>query len=127
MTTESVMVGKGERGWIVCASAPGMSKMIVSRPGWALASRIACRSDPSPPSAVLITAYTDRRRRSASASRVNLVRAAGRRDQPRLGEPAFERDMTNSLAGRTRGNEYPPERLRGIDRDGDGGDYIPDT
>ena len=42
------MVGRAEVGAIVCGLAPPMLKTIVSRPLLALASRIACRSEPGP-------------------------------------------------------------------------------
>src|SRR5260370_42451611 len=38
--------------------ASGMAKMIESAPGVALASRIACRSEPAPLSAVVVTVKT---------------------------------------------------------------------
>jgi hypothetical protein len=55
MTTGSVIVGKLEVGEIVRTPAPGILKTIVSRPGEALASRIACWREPAPLSLVLVT------------------------------------------------------------------------
>ena len=49
--------GRSEAGAIVCTSAPGMLKAMVSASAapLALASRIAWRGDPSQPSSVLVT------------------------------------------------------------------------
>src|SRR5216117_2826843 len=49
------MGAKTDAGAIVCTPAPGMLNVIVSAPGFALASRIACRSEPAPLSLVLVT------------------------------------------------------------------------
>lgn len=43
------------RGAIVCTPEPGMLKLMVSAPGLAFASRIACRKVPGPLLAVLVT------------------------------------------------------------------------
>src|SRR5262245_59699518 len=40
---------------IVCTPGPGMLNVIVSAPGAASASMIACRSDPAPESVVVVT------------------------------------------------------------------------
>src|SRR5437773_6288123 len=55
MVTGSVIVGRKNASIIVCTPAPGMLKTIVSAPGLALASRIACLSDPAPMVLVLVT------------------------------------------------------------------------
>ena len=60
MTTGSVIVGRAEAGLIVCTPAPEMSNVIVSRPGLALALRIACRSEPGPLSLVFVTVVPPR-------------------------------------------------------------------
>ena len=51
----SVIAGSVVRGVIVWTPLPGMSNAIVSAPPLALASRIACRSDPAPLSSVVVT------------------------------------------------------------------------
>ena len=56
MTTASLMSGNGVIGWIVKGGMPRMLKAIVSEPGLALASRIACLREPGPLSLVLVTA-----------------------------------------------------------------------
>src|SRR5829696_212905 len=55
MLTASVISGNGEAGEMVWAPLPGMSNSMASAPGVALASRIACRSEPAPESLVLVT------------------------------------------------------------------------
>ncbi len=56
MTSGVVIVGKGEAAAIVRTPAPGMSKSIVFVPPTAWSeSTIAWRSDPGPPSAVVVT------------------------------------------------------------------------
>ena len=55
IVTPSVLAGSAVAGTIVCTPPPVMLKAIVSGPGLALASRIACRSDPTPLSAVVVT------------------------------------------------------------------------
>ena len=51
----SVMLGRVERGEMVCTPPPGMLKAMRSLPALALASRRACLSEPGPLSAVLVT------------------------------------------------------------------------
>ena len=53
-----VIVGSAESGAIVCNPPPPMLKPTVSAPGLALASRIACRNEPAPAFAVVITVKT---------------------------------------------------------------------
>src|SRR5260370_39087892 len=53
---------------MVCTPEPGMLKSIRSGPGFWLASRMACRSEPAPKSRVLVTNITVGRQRSSSAS-----------------------------------------------------------
>src|SRR6266446_138269 len=53
--TGSLIAGSAETGLIVWAPPPPMLKAIVSVPGFALASRIACLSEPAPLSCVLVT------------------------------------------------------------------------
>src|SRR4051812_44200674 len=74
MATVSVTVGSPDCSWIVHQlpaadfRASGMAKLIVSAPGLALASRIACRSEPAPLSSVLATVKTAGTHRSSSPS-----------------------------------------------------------
>ena len=49
------MVGRADWGWIVWTPLPTIENAIVSAPGLALASVIACRKDPAPASAVVVT------------------------------------------------------------------------
>ena len=53
--TGSVIKGSADSGVIVCTPAPGMLKMIVFKPAQLFTSSIACRSDPAPLSAVVVT------------------------------------------------------------------------
>jgi hypothetical protein len=53
--TGSVIVGSALVVVMVRTPEPGMLKAMVSKPELALASRIACRSDPAPASLVLVT------------------------------------------------------------------------
>ena len=56
MCTGSVIVGRDESGVIVCGPDPGISNWIRScAETFALASSIACRSDPAPLSFVFVT------------------------------------------------------------------------
>ena len=56
MTTGVVIVGRVEAAAIVSTPAPGISKSMVFVPATArLESRIAWRSEPGPPSAVVVT------------------------------------------------------------------------
>ena len=56
MATGSVMFGRNDSGVIVCGPGPGMLNAITScTDTCALASSIACRSDPDPLSAVVVT------------------------------------------------------------------------
>src|SRR5262245_60859200 len=48
-------VGRPDVGAIVCTPEPGMAKTMVSGPAFALASRIAWRSEPAPESFVVVT------------------------------------------------------------------------
>src|ERR1700730_8973045 len=54
MITGMVIVGSAERGETVCTPEP-MLKLMTSVPGLALASRIACLSEPMPVSLALLT------------------------------------------------------------------------
>jgi hypothetical protein len=58
MYTGSVIGGRAEVGEIVCTPSPGMSKLIVSVPGFVFACSIAQRSEPAPLSSVFVTVYT---------------------------------------------------------------------
>src|SRR3954466_1365757 len=61
---------------MVCAPVPGILKAIRSGPptlGLRLASRIACRSEPAPPSLVFSTLKVLRRHRPSSASRTGRL------------------------------------------------------
>ena len=68
IVTGSEIVGNAVEGVIVWSPEPGMLKTIVSAPGWALASRIACLSEPAPLSPALVTTNTDAGAVSATAS-----------------------------------------------------------
>jgi hypothetical protein len=70
MITGSVIVGRADRGLMVGKPAPPMLKAIVFRPGLALESRIAWRSEPGPLSAVFVTVKTDKSHRVSSTSKV---------------------------------------------------------
>ena len=59
IVTGSEIVGKAVEGIIVWDPEPGMLKTIPSAPGWALASRIACLSEPGPLSFTLVTTNVD--------------------------------------------------------------------
>jgi hypothetical protein len=66
ITTGTVMLGSADKSEIVCAPLP-MLKPIVLGPGVAESeSRIACRSDPVPESAVVLTKKDINRRCSRS-------------------------------------------------------------
>jgi hypothetical protein len=54
ISTCSVIAGSGEVGVIFCTPLPSEKRM-VSGPGLLLASRMAWRSEPGPPSAVVVT------------------------------------------------------------------------
>jgi hypothetical protein len=68
IVTASEIVGKAVEGVIVWSPEPGMLKTMLSAPGWALASRIACLSEPGPLSAVLVTTNVDAGAVGATAS-----------------------------------------------------------
>jgi hypothetical protein len=72
--TASLIAGSALASVIVFTAAPGMLKLIVSRPGKAalLASRIACRNEPAPASLILVT------RNVAGAIAVPAARFAAR-------------------------------------------------
>ena len=70
ITTGSVMDGRDRTGLMV-REGPLMLKVIVSRPGAALASRIACRREPGPKSPVFVTTKV------AAARAVGSNRAKG--------------------------------------------------
>ena len=57
LVTGSVIGGKAGDGLIVWTPLPGILNVMVSGPGLALASRIACTSDPGPELLVLMTTY----------------------------------------------------------------------
>jgi hypothetical protein len=59
--TGSVMASKAVAGCIVCGPAPGISKSIVSKPGFVFAWLIASRSEPAPESLVLVTTRVEGR------------------------------------------------------------------
>src|SRR2546427_9718021 len=64
MPTGSVIGGRADVGAIVCTPPPPMLKSIVSWPALALLSRIACRSDPEPSFAPVVTVKAEGRVRS---------------------------------------------------------------
>jgi hypothetical protein len=49
------MAGRADSGRMVWTPPPSIWKPIVFEPGWAFESRMACRSEPSPASLVLVT------------------------------------------------------------------------
>src|SRR4051794_37267221 len=53
---------------MVCTPLPGMAKLMASLPGRALASRIACRNEPGPASAMLVTRKVESSVRSSTRS-----------------------------------------------------------
>src|SRR5215467_9129219 len=75
MTTGDEMLGREDGTSIVCTPLPGMLKWIVSVPTLALASVIACRSDPAPLSAVLVTVYVVAEASAAPSDRMRTIRA----------------------------------------------------
>src|SRR5262245_21024748 len=81
-TAESVRAGSGADGAMVCGPEP-MAKWIVSKPGLALASRRACRSEPGPLSAAVVTVRAAGAQRPSSAS--SRGRTGGRLPLPCLG------------------------------------------
>jgi hypothetical protein len=74
IVTESEIVGNAVEGMIVWGPEPGILKMILSAPRWALASRIACLSEPAPLSPVLVTTNVDAGAVSATASGTTRAR-----------------------------------------------------
>src|SRR4029453_14033407 len=68
IVTESEITGNAVEGLIVWGPGPGILKMILSAPRWALESRIACLSEPVPLSPVLVTTNVDAGALSAIAS-----------------------------------------------------------
>src|SRR4051794_2246057 len=68
MTTGPVTVGRADVGAMVCTPELLMLNWIVSVPASALASRMACRSEPLPLSLRLVTTKTAGARRVSSAS-----------------------------------------------------------
>ena len=69
MVTGLEIGGSPVTGEMVWTPEPEMSKAIVSGPGFALASRIACRSDPAPESLVLVTVNVDADRPEAARTK----------------------------------------------------------
>src|SRR5690349_6255691 len=59
MVRASVIIGRTDAGVIICTPPPAIAKTIVSAPGLAFASRIACRSEPPPVSFVFVTVKGD--------------------------------------------------------------------
>src|SRR5262245_14177709 len=99
------MSGRAESGWIVCRPPPGMLNAMVSKPALALASRIACRSEPAPLSAVvetvkvLGTVRSSRRshlRRRQGRIRVEEVIRFADRDKPRIVMLRMRRGLRSS-------------------------------
>src|SRR5262245_34376024 len=74
MTTGFEMTGRGDCGWITCGPVPGILKLIVFAPGLELESRIACRSEPSPKSLVLVTVKPESKRRCSMVSKCGRCR-----------------------------------------------------
>jgi hypothetical protein len=69
MMTEWVTYGRSERGRIAWAPPSPMAKSISLVPGAALASRIACRSEPAPALSVLTTIKVEGSHRPSRDSR----------------------------------------------------------
>jgi hypothetical protein len=109
----SVTVGSGLSGVIVCTPEP-ILKLIVSKPGVALASRIACRSDPVPLSFVFVTvkvaAVAVAQRATSNTSVVNVVR----NKQARRGMCLSPSNPVNSVWIMFYVDEAELERCRGI-------------
>jgi hypothetical protein len=59
IVTEPEIIGKAVEGVIVWSPEPGMLNTMVSAPKCALASRIACLSEPAPLSLALVTTNVD--------------------------------------------------------------------
>src|SRR4030095_9354113 len=74
IVTGSESVGKAVEGVMVWDPEPGTLKVILSAPRWALASRIACLSEPTPLSLVLVTTNVDAGALSATASGTTRAR-----------------------------------------------------
>ena len=55
MTTGSVIAGKADAGMIVNGPLPSIANAIASNPGFAFATKIACRKELAPPSALVVT------------------------------------------------------------------------
>ena len=72
MITVPVIVGSAEATVIVCGPAPAMLNEIVSVPPIAFASMIACRNEPAPLSAVLVTVNVASKPSSHSARTASL-------------------------------------------------------
>jgi hypothetical protein len=68
IVTGSEIVGKAVEGAIVWSPEPGMLKTIVSAPGLAFASRIACLNEPAPLLPALVTTKMDAGAVGATAS-----------------------------------------------------------
>ena len=69
IVSASVMIGRTDASEIVWTPLPVMLKSIVSAPGLALASVIACRSEPAPLSLMLVTVYVVAARCAAARQR----------------------------------------------------------
>src|SRR5690349_11580893 len=111
MTTGPVTVGRADVGAMVCTPVPLRLNWIVSEPVCALASRMACRSEPLPVSLRLVTTKTAGARRVSSASserggrRKDLVRAGmvARRNRRKRGRSIGALQMS---VGREPGRKF---------------------
>src|SRR5579872_311779 len=101
MTTALVIGGRSVVGVIVWTPLPAILKTMRFWPGVPLASRIACRNEPRPLSAVFKTVKVDRRSRFSSSSiigRKKRMRIIGRRQKDRvLFMRGHSRDSTGLL------------------------------
>ena len=131
-TTGSVTAGSAVSRTIGGGGEPPMEKEMMSGPMAALASRIACRSDPGPLSSELVTtkvvtAWTGRRMgRPATVARAvhAPTRIWGHRDRRRvrlMGRLGLGRSPAAGRAGRTPSSPTPgPCRRRGSSRPANG-------
>ena len=104
--TCSVMAGSGDANVMVCAPESGISNVMVSAPGLAFASRMACRRDPTPSSSMLVTtklaAFAETAGRNSSPAirdrQSTTLHACGRESaRPNVGRSAADIDSTSLL------------------------------
>src|SRR5689334_2558878 len=93
IVTGLVIAGSWVAGVIVWTPAAGMSKSIVSAPGFAFASRIAWRREPAPESLVFVTVYV---LPSAAAASVQAKTEAADRSARLIGHSFPEGDASTA-------------------------------